>query len=236
MSSEFLELPPPSYEESAPIPEYEPCPVPSRPVPSQLSKLTIDKTSINLIFSSSPTSGSTDTAYELSHELDAGHSTISISRLLPFSDTVPGLTTSRRPKQIYSFTQAILSTTVEIVGKRRKTLPGTVNLRINHSFLKHSWELWHQTQHNGEGTLLFRTRPTRHPEKADTLQWEDAERNLVAVETLWRAGTRPGLHVVKELGDHMADVLVTGWCARIWAGWQTTIAEARGRELDSSCM
>lgn len=229
--------PPPSYEESAPIPEYQaPWSPPLRPVTSHISNFTIDKTFINPISSSSAPCLNTDAAYELSNELDAGHSTISISRLLPFSDAVPGLVTSRRPKHIYSFTQPIFSTTVEIVGKRRNTLPGTVTLRTAHSFLKLSWEIWHQTPHNGEGVLLFRTRPTRNLQKADNLQWEDAGKDLVAVETLWKAETRPGLHVVKELGDHMADVLVTGWCARIWIGCQTGIAEARKKELDYSCL
>ncbi|WEW60529.1 hypothetical protein PRK78_006016 [Emydomyces testavorans] len=213
--------PPPSYEESASSPA-------SHSVSSQALNLTINKTFISPVtFSSSPETS--HPAYELSHELDAGHSTISISRLRPSTKTAPE-TGSRREKHIYSFAQSLFSNTVEIIGKRRSSLPGILCLRANHSFLKHSWEIWHRATSSDNSTLLFRTRPMRNPQKADRLQWEDPGRELVAVETVWKPGsTQPGLHVVKDVGEQIVDVLVTGWCAKIWIGWQMWIAENRGR-------
>ncbi|EFW16637.1 hypothetical protein D8B26_001372 [Coccidioides posadasii str. Silveira] len=217
--------PPPSYEESASGAASR---VASGP---KTFNLKIDRTAINTVGYSS--ANETSLTYRLSHELDTGHSTIAISRFAPFTNS-PEFT-GRRDKHIYSFTQSLFSTTVEIIGKRRSTLPGTLYLRLNHSFLKQSWEVCHRPPTSDRSTLLFRTRPTRNPHKVDKLQWEDAERQLVAVETQWCAneGSKPGLHVVKNLGDKLVDVLVTGWCAKIWNGWQMSIAEAREKELDS---
>ncbi|EEP81943.1 predicted protein [Uncinocarpus reesii 1704] len=218
---------PPSYSNLTPSAALH---EPAHSISSQISNLTIDRTFINPVTGSSPSE--VYPSYQLSHELDAGYGTIEVSRITPFTES----SAERRNKHIYSFTQYVFSTTVEIVGKRRSTLRGTIYLRLTHSLLKQSWEISHHNPTTDKTTVLFRTRPVRNLHKEEKLQWEDGRRELVAVESQSSPespGCKPGLHVVKELGDQMVDVLVTGWCAKIWVGWQMVIAETREKELDS---
>ncbi|KAI1966571.1 hypothetical protein LOZ58_000059 [Ophidiomyces ophidiicola] len=217
---------PPSYEEST---SGSASRGGSHSTVSRISHLEINKTFIN---PKSPTSASScgiAPVYELSHELDAGHSVISLSRHLPYQG--PALET--RSKRVYYFSQLPLSDAVEIVGMRRSSLPGTLYLQLNRTLFRQMWELWHRPSSSEKSKLLFRTRPTKKVQKADKLQWENGDRELVAVETLSTNESAPDLHVVKDLETRMMDLLVTAWCAHIWIQRQVRIAEVRERELSS---
>ncbi|KAK2793968.1 hypothetical protein FQN52_000300 [Onygenales sp. PD_12] len=194
-----------------------------------LSDITLDTT---LIY---PTTPPATALYELSHELDAGWSTIDISRLVPRTSSHQETTPiNPRDKNIYTFTQLPFSTTVEITGKRRSTLPGTLHLKsTRHHLVKTGWELW-QT-HRDEKSLLLKVKPTRSPEKQEVLSWEDGKGAQVAVETVGRGGERRArLQVVDRRlvvgDDSMMDVLITAWCARIWISCQLFRDEEWQRE------
>ncbi|KAK2808987.1 hypothetical protein FQN50_004261 [Emmonsiellopsis sp. PD_5] len=232
--------PPPAYESIDQQQQQQPDTKHSLPPPSStpnttpdLSDITLDTT---LIY---PTTPPATALYDLSHELDAGWGTIDISRLVPrttSSSHQNPTPINPRDKSIYTFTQLPFSTTVEITGKRRSTLPGTLHLKsTRHHLVKTGWELW-QT-HREEKSLLLRVKPTRSPEKQEVLSWEDGKGKQVAVETVGRGGgggvRRARLQVVDGglVGDdEMMDVLVTAWCARVWISSQLGRDEEWERE------
>ncbi|EFQ97501.1 hypothetical protein MGYG_00541 [Nannizzia gypsea CBS 118893] len=213
--------PPPSYRESAQTPAPPPL---GRP---ELSPLTLDG---NLIY---PVAPPTTALYELTHELDAGYRKIGISRLCPNRNTAQyGII---REKHIYDFSQPIFSSSVEITGKRQSCLSAVLCLRMSRGIIKRGWELFRLRLNGQADDLVFRIRPTRSPEKQETLQWEDADQSLVAVETVCIPGganVRPVLHIVRDMDDRLIDALITAWCAKIWIGHQFAAGEMKNLEAD----
>lgn len=218
--------PPPSYEP----PSYEETTRPNaipNPSPAEPHKIAIDK---NLIYPAVP---SARALYELDHELDAGFKKISISHLDSKSAGGRG---NPRARLIYEFTQAIFSQDVEISGKKQSSLSGSLILRPTRpGFRKYGWELSRTAPSALKAETIFRIRPTRLRNE-DTLYWESADHSLVGIETLWKPGvpnSRPLLHIVGDIGDVLTHALVTAWCARIWVGRQTVLANERDKTLGS---
>ncbi|EGE01843.1 hypothetical protein TEQG_00885 [Trichophyton equinum CBS 127.97] len=90
-------------------------------------------------------------------------------------------------------------------------------------------------QHGNTDDLIFRIRPRHSPEKQETLQWEDANQSLVAIETVCIPGgsnVRPVFHIVCDMDDRLIDALITAWCAKIWIGHQLAAAAMRDPEGD----
>ncbi|PGH13465.1 hypothetical protein AJ80_06334 [Polytolypa hystricis UAMH7299] len=235
--------PPPSYEETIGIvPPTAAAPAAAtraQPAPD-LSSITIDGT---LIY---PTLPPATALYELSHDLDAGFNKVDISRLVPRTTDVTTTSMNPRDKLIYEFKQVIFSTTVEITGRRRSAVSGTLYLKPRIGLLKQGWEVWHtpasstSSQRVGGGghpdALLFRLKGSWNARRPEPLRWEDASGSLVALETVWQRGednSRPRLQILSPLPDGMMDILVTAWCARIWIGQQLRLAEERERGVSN---
>ncbi|GBF63449.1 hypothetical protein TMEN_6074 [Trichophyton mentagrophytes] len=213
--------PPPSYGESAQTPAPPPL---GRP---ELSPLTLDG---NLIY---PVVPPTTALYELTHELDAGYRKIGISRLCPNRNTAQH--GNVREKHIYDFSQPIFSSSVEITGKRKSCLSAALCLRMSRGIIKRGWELFRLRLNGQTDDLIFRIRPRHSPEKQETLQWEDANQSLVAIETVCIPGgsnVRPVFHIVCDMDDRLIDALITAWCAKIWIGHQLAAAAMRDPEGD----
>lgn len=203
----------------------------SADVPPQpgLSNISLDGT---LIY---PTIPPATSLYELTHQVDSGYSVVGILRLVPSrQQRENGTPVNPQDKHIYDFQQPPMTPgTVEIVGKRRSTLPGTLFLRVKNGIKGRCWELEHV--HSGQKVLLYRTKPSWKLEKRERLDWQDAEGELVAEETLssQRGGSRPIMKILKTLDEKMTDILVTAWCARLWLCNQKAIAYRTEAELQA---
>lgn len=198
------------------------------PPEPDLSSISLDGT---LIY---PTTPPATSLYELTHEVNSGYSVVGILRLVPSRQPrEDGIPVNPRDKLIYEFRQPPMTPdTVEIVGKRRSTLPGTVFLRLKNRVTGRGWEVEHS--YGGRKILLYRTKPSWRLEKRERLDWQDAGGNLVAEET-WSGdeGARPIMKILKELDEKMMDILVTSWCARLWLGNQKANAQGKESELDA---
>ena len=218
---------PPAYEDIAGS-----TPGPALPPHPDLSSISLDGT---LIY---PTLPPATCLYELTHELDSGYSVVGILRLVPScQQRKDGAPVNPRDKLIYEFQQPPMSPgTVEIVGKRRSTLPGRVFLRAKSGIKGRGWEVEHS--HSGQKALLYRTRPSWKPERRGRLEWEDRGGDLIAEETLSQEGDesfRPVLKTLKTLDEKMMDILVTSWCVRLWLCNQKALADGRESEF-GACM
>ncbi|OJD15009.1 hypothetical protein AJ78_04694 [Emergomyces pasteurianus Ep9510] len=237
--------PPPAYEETEShhlelsnsteqLPHSHPQPPPqlqstpyhnltAQPPLPDLSDITLDGT---LIY---PTTPPATSLYAVSHDLDLGHRAIEVSRLVPRRTSSGALSPNANPRDkiIYKFSRPVVYDPVEIVGQRRSTLPGILQLKSTRQLLKTGWVLWH-VYRNTE-SMIFRVKPTRNPERQEVLEWQDGCGAIIAIETLATyppdddqlgrsRARRPRLQVVSAtpLDDMMMDVLVTAWCARIW--------------------
>lgn len=232
-----MSVPPPSYAETTAESESNKRPPsygettakPNQRNVEQESRLTAAVTNVvldnTLIRSDAlPATGH----YQLTHPLDCGFSAIGISRL------VPRTTLGTHERHIYDFSKPIFSSHVEIVGKRRSALTGTVILTTFRGLMRTGWEVLHETKDGKKP--LFKVRPTRRPERQSELQWEDARGSLVAVEKQPHssADSRPRFHIVAPLDETMTDILVTAWCARIWH--EISDAAIPVEDYESSCM
>lgn len=198
------------------------------PPEPDLSSISLDGT---LIY---PTVPPATSLYELTHEVDSGYSVIGILRLVPSRhQRENGIPVNPRDKPIYDFKQPPMTPgTVEIVGKRRSTLSGTVFLRVKNGIKGRGWEVEHS--YSGQKAILYRTKPSWKPEKRERLDWQDAEGNLVAEEILSQdKESRPIMKILKTLDEKMMDILVTAWCARLWLCNQKAIAGGNETELQA---
>ncbi|KAK2734267.1 hypothetical protein FQN57_001728 [Myotisia sp. PD_48] len=209
----------PSYGEAAHRPEPRP----------ELSPITIDG---NLIY---PVNPPATALYELSRNLDPTNRTIRVSRLSATSGSQQ-TSAPTRDRHIYDFSQPPFSSKIEIVGKRRSSLAGTLYFQTTRALFKQGWELYRTRTGSQLKETIFRVRPTRNPEKQDKLQWEDAQHSLVAVETVCKPElphSRPVLHIVQDLDDPMVDAMVVAWCAKIWLNRQAAGVGTGSKDMDT---
>ncbi|KAK2763695.1 hypothetical protein FQN54_009311 [Arachnomyces sp. PD_36] len=206
---------PPAYEDVAPNASTQLPPEPD------LSSISLDGT---LIY---PTVPPATSLYELTHDITAGYSVVGIIRLVPTrQQRENGIPANPRDKPLYDFQQPPLTTdVVEMVGKRRSTLPGTVFLSTKNGIMGYGWEVEHS--HGGQKVLLYRTKPSWKYEKKGRLEWQDADGEPVAEETLGGESSLPALKIYKSLDEKMMDILVTSWCARLWLCSQNDLAKGR---------
>lgn len=225
-----MSTPPPSYDETGtdapPYSAQRNSLQSSQPSPT-ISNFILDDTLIRS--AKQPELG----AYRLTHALDCGFSTIGISRLVPLGSHRQSTTSRTYERHLYDFSKPVFSNDVEIVGKRRGALHGTVIFKPYHGLMRTGWEVLHETKDGRK--LILRTRPTRRPARKSELQWEDGRRSLVAVETQMHStpDCRPRFHVVAPLDETMADILVTAWCARIWSIYRIMEAAGKVEDFDS---
>ena len=225
-----MSAPPPSYgETTTEAPPYsfdKPSSAQASQPTSVVFNLILDDTLIRS--AAQPDTG----VYQLTHPLDCGFSTIGISRLA-LRASRQGTTPRTYEKHLYDFRNPVFSSDVEIMGRRRGALQGTITFKPYQGLMRTGWEALQGTKDGKK--LIFRTRPTRRPARKTELQWEDGRGSLVAVETQMHStpDCRPRLHVVAPLDETMADVLVTAWCARIWSIYKIMEAAEKVEGLDS---
>ncbi len=176
-----------------------------------------------------PTTPPATALYQTSRTLDMPGSSVSISRLGPHKFNKPsmlsaGATSPQKlegfdsDKAIYEIIRTpLVLTKLELKGKRRSTLPGSIKMERG----LWSWKTWHE--HKGSRTLLFRATPNTSTKKGLGLRWMDAGGQVLAMERLEIDGdrsSRPIMAFEKDLEPATQDLLVACWCAKVWAASQ----------------
>ena len=170
-----------------------------------------------------PTTPPATALYQISSTLNMTGTSISISRVgsqkprKPSSnDNAPSeLPDFDSDKTIYDIHRIPLKLgKLELIGKRRSTLPGSI--RMERGLL--DWKMWHEQK--GSKTLLFRAMPDTVTKNGLGLRWKDAGGQILAVDRYDSVGDGPNRCVMafeKRLEPAVQDVLVACWCAKVWA-------------------